>query len=53
MTEVKGTFDRETKRMVRYTTDWGTIYVDKEAIKAANNGEIPQNVMIKVTLIEE
>ncbi len=52
MTEVKGTFDRETKRMVRYTTDWGTIYVNTEAIKADNNGEIPQTVMIKVTPVD-
>ena len=51
--EVKGTFDRETKRMVRYTTDWGTIYVNTDAIKADNNGEIPQTVMIKVTPIDE
>ena len=47
MVKVVGTFDRETKRMIRYTTDWGTIYVPKSAFEG-----IPQKIEIQVTELE-
>ena len=47
--ETEGTFDRETKRMVRYTTAWGTIYVPKEELPEP----FPQKVKVSVTPIAQ
>ena len=49
MPQVKGTFERETKRMIRYTTDWGVIYIPKTAFAETP----PTNIVITVTALED
>ena len=47
--EVEGTFDRTTKRMVRYATDWGVIYLP-QTIGA--DGKYPEKIKVTVTPLE-
>ena len=49
MVETEGIFDKETKRMVRYTTAWGTIYVPKEELTEP----WPSKVKVSVTPIAQ
>lgn len=47
--KTKGTFERETKRMVRYATDWGVIYLPK--VIFGENG-YPEDILVSVSLDE-
>lgn len=40
-----GTFEKETKRMVRYATGWGIIYVPKSIF---GDGKYPEKVQVTV-----